>query len=102
MTEKGPGIDVVLPCLNEAAALPRVLAGLPDTFRPIVVDNRSTDGSAAITRALGATVVFDPLTGFGWAAHAGLKSRHKSPTSDSPGPAGSTGTTPGRKTMRPR
>ncbi|WP_427136341.1 glycosyltransferase family 2 protein [Pseudarthrobacter sp. S9] len=72
MTEKGAGIDVVLPCLNEAAALPRVLAGLPATFRPIVVDNGSTDGSAAIARALGATVVFEPRTGFGWAAHAGL------------------------------
>lgn len=72
MTEKGPRIDVVLPCLNEAAALPRVLAGLPDIFRPIVVDNGSTDGSAAIARALGATVVFEPRTGFGWAAHAGL------------------------------
>ncbi|WP_426996997.1 glycosyltransferase family 2 protein [Pseudarthrobacter sp. N5] len=72
MTEKGPGIDVVLPCLNEAAALPRVLAEFPANFRPIVVDNGSIDGSAAIARALGATVVFEPRTGFGWAAHAGL------------------------------
>ncbi|MFQ4149559.1 glycosyltransferase [Arthrobacter sp. LAPM80] len=54
--------------MNEEAALPRVVAGLPDIFRPIVVDN----GSTAITCALGATVVFEPRTGFGWAAHAGL------------------------------
>ncbi len=72
ITDQGPNIDVVLPCLNEAAALPRVLAGLPDTFRPIVVDNGSTDGSAAIAHALGAILVFEPRTGFGWAAHAGL------------------------------
>ncbi|GAB3870690.1 hypothetical protein GCM10029964_005660 [Kibdelosporangium lantanae] len=37
-------IDVVLPCLNEAAALPVVLAALPAGYRPIVVDNGSTDG----------------------------------------------------------
>src|ERR1700691_6134452 len=45
---------------------------MPDGFRPIVVDNRSTDGSAEIARSLGATVVPEPARGFGAAAHAGL------------------------------
>ncbi|WP_326632768.1 glycosyltransferase family 2 protein [Nonomuraea fuscirosea] len=65
-------IDVVLPCLDEAAALPWVLGRMPDGFHPIVVDNGSTDGSAGIAAALGATVVSEPRPGFGAACHAGL------------------------------
>ncbi len=65
-------VDVVLPCLNEAGALPWVLAQLPEGYRAIVVDNGSTDGSADIARAAGATVVHETRRGFGAAAHAGL------------------------------
>ncbi|MGH2736465.1 MAG: glycosyltransferase family 2 protein [Actinomycetota bacterium] len=64
--------DVVLPVLNEAEALPRVLAAMPTGFRPIVVDNNSTDGSAVIARGLGATVISEPSRGFGAACFAGL------------------------------
>ncbi|MFF5724350.1 glycosyltransferase family 2 protein [[Kitasatospora] papulosa] len=64
--------DIVLPCLDESEALPRVLARVPDGWRAIVVDNGSTDGSAAIARSLGATVVHEPRRGFGSACHAGL------------------------------
>lgn len=66
------GADVVLPCLNEAAALPWVLQRVPPGWRAIVVDNGSTDGSADIARELGATVVTEPRRGFGAACHAGL------------------------------
>ena len=65
-------IDVVLPVLDEAAAIPQVLAGLPSGFRPIVVDNGSTDGSARAARAGGALVVDEPHRGFGAACYAGL------------------------------
>ena len=65
-------VDVILPCLNEASALPWVLERMPDGFRPIVVDNGSTDGSGEVARSLGATVVTEPARGFGAAAHAGL------------------------------
>jgi glycosyltransferase involved in cell wall biosynthesis len=65
-------IDVVLPCLNEAAALPWVLDRMPDGHRPIVVDNGSTDGSAELAAARGALVVREPRRGFGAACHAGL------------------------------
>jgi dTDP-L-rhamnose 4-epimerase len=65
-------IDVVLPVLDEAAALPRVLASLPSGYRPIVVDNGSTDGSAALARAHGASVVHEPQRGFGAACATGL------------------------------
>jgi glycosyltransferase involved in cell wall biosynthesis len=64
-------VDVILPCLNEAPALPWILNRMPAGFRPIVVDNRSTDGSAEVARSLGATVVPEPTRGFGAAAHAG-------------------------------
>ncbi|WP_238016813.1 glycosyltransferase [Dactylosporangium sp. AC04546] len=64
--------DVVLPCLNEAAALPWVLSRMPAGYHPIVADNGSSDGSAAIAAAHGATVVTAAPRGFGAAAHAGL------------------------------
>ncbi|MEV7995425.1 glycosyltransferase family 2 protein [Streptomyces sp. NPDC086077] len=67
-----PPVDVVLPCLNEADALPWVLERIPAGWRALVVDNGSTDGSADVARALGATVVQEPRRGFGAACHAGL------------------------------
>src|SRR5581483_6609572 len=65
-------IDVVLPCLNEADALPWVLSRMPSGYRPIVADNGSDDGSAAIAARYGARVVHVPQRGFGAACHAGL------------------------------
>ncbi|MFJ9643981.1 glycosyltransferase family 2 protein [Streptomyces sp. NPDC004244] len=65
-------VDVVLPCLNEAEALPWVLARIPAGWRALVVDNGSTDGSADLARSLGATVVSESRRGFGAACHAGL------------------------------
>ncbi|MEU8223270.1 glycosyltransferase family 2 protein [Kribbella sp. NPDC048915] len=66
-------VDLVLPCLNEAAALPWILERLPHDIRPIVVDNGSTDGSPGIAAELGATVVRCELKGYGAACHAGLE-----------------------------
>lgn len=65
-------IDVVLPVLDEAEAIPFVLAAFPAGYRPIVVDNGSSDGSAEIARELGALVVTEPQPGFGSACFAGL------------------------------
>lgn len=64
--------DVVLPCLDEAAALPWVLARMPLGYRAIVADNGSTDGSPQIAADLGARVVAASPRGFGAACHAGL------------------------------
>jgi glycosyltransferase involved in cell wall biosynthesis len=66
-------LDVVLPCLDEAAALPWVLSRMPPGARPIVVDNGSTDGSPDIAASLGATVVSEWRRGYGAACHAGLE-----------------------------
>ncbi|MFE9612175.1 glycosyltransferase family 2 protein [Streptomyces sp. NPDC006012] len=69
-----PAVDVVLPCLDEAAALPWVIGRIPAGWRALVVDNGSTDGSADVARGLGATVVHERRRGFGSACHAGLLS----------------------------
>ena len=66
--------DVILPVLDEAEALPGVLAAMPDGYRPIVVDNGSVDGSDRIAARLGALVISEPRRGFGSACYAGLMS----------------------------
>ena len=65
-------VDVILPALDEAGAVPGVLAAMPAGYRPIVVDNGSSDGTGRIAAELGATVVEEPERGFGAAAAAGL------------------------------
>src|SRR5689334_13071045 len=65
-------ISVVVPAFNEASALPNTLAHLAvatqrlreaagAAVEVIVVDNGSTDGTADIARASGATVVCEPV-----------------------------------------
>ena len=66
-------IDVVLPALDEAAALPKVLERMPAGYRAIVVDNGSTDATSDVARAHGAVVVEEPVPGFGAACYAGLR-----------------------------
>lgn len=63
---------VVMPCLDEAPALPWVLSRMPAGYRSIVADNGSTDGSAQVAAAHGAIVAPVPQRGYGAAAHAGL------------------------------
>ena len=72
---------VVIPVLNEAAALPALLAAMPPGFTAVVADNGSTDGSGDIARQAGAVVVLEPERGFGAACWAG--SSPPSPTTAS-------------------
>lgn len=65
-------IDVVLPVLDEAGALPWVLGRLLPGYHAVVVDNGSSDGSAEIAAGLGATVIHESRRGYGAAVHAGL------------------------------
>jgi len=66
------GVAVIIPALNEAASLPLVLSDLPGVGRVIVVDNGSTDATAEVARAHGATVVGEPQRGYGAACLRGL------------------------------
>lgn len=69
----GGDVTVVLPCLDEAGALPGVLAAVPSGWVVLVVDNGSTDGSPEIAARLGAQVVHEPRRGYGAAVHTGLE-----------------------------
>lgn len=63
---------MILPVLDEAEAIPRVLGAMPEGYHPIVVDNGSADGSGRIAAGLGAEVVREAQRGFGAACYAGL------------------------------
>jgi glycosyltransferase involved in cell wall biosynthesis len=66
-------VDVVIPALNEAQAIPLVLNEIPRWVRQvIVVDNGSTDGTGEIAAAAGAQVVPELRRGYGYACLAGL------------------------------
>ncbi len=74
-----PQISVVLPCLDEEAAIGAVVDQAWDgiersgrTGEVIVVDNGSTDRSGAVASEHGATVVFEPRRGYGSAYLAGV------------------------------
>ncbi len=65
--------DVILPALDEAAAIVWVLDRMPVGYRPIVVDNGSTDATAHLAEQAGALVIHEPIRGFGSACWAGLQ-----------------------------
>jgi len=68
-------ISVVIPVYNDADFLRTCLRALAQQRRPadeiVVVDNNSTDASAAIARAAGVRLVTEPLQGIWPAAAAG-------------------------------
>ena len=74
MGDGGP-IDVIIPAYNEEASIDRVLGDLPRTLvrRVLVVDNGSTDRTAAVAAAAGALVVHEPTRGYGSACLAGIR-----------------------------
>jgi 4,4'-diaponeurosporenoate glycosyltransferase len=66
-----PPISVIVPARNEAAMIGRVVAGVRHQVgagdEVIVVDDHSSDGTAELARAQGATVVAAPALPVGWA-----------------------------------
>lgn len=66
-------VIVVIPALNEAAAIGAVLAEIPAWVEQVIlVDNGSTDNTAHIARAAGATVINETRRGYGYACMAGV------------------------------
>ncbi len=68
-------IAIIIPALNEEDALQQLLAELPRDFAQwiIVVDNGSTDRTAAVARSAGAIVASEPTRGYGRACLKGLQ-----------------------------
>jgi glycosyltransferase involved in cell wall biosynthesis len=74
MADKTPIINVVIPAMNEEAAIGKVIAEIPpQVSRIIVVNNGSTDNTAAVARAAGAEVIDVPQAGYGRACLAGIQ-----------------------------
>jgi len=68
-----PQIRVIIPALNEQESIPLVLAEIPDIVcEIIVVSNGSTDLTAGIAAAGGATVLSEPRRGYGYACLKGI------------------------------
>ena len=66
-------VTVVIPCLNEEEGIQKVLARIPEFIdEVIVVDNGSTDKTAAIARKMGARVIRETVRGYGRAYKTGL------------------------------
>ena len=60
-------IELIIPARNEERSIGRVLGEIPPGLytRILVVDNGSTDQTAAVARAAGATVLGEPRRGYG-------------------------------------
>lgn len=71
-------IAVIIPALNEAGNIAGLVAELRAvvTAEIIVVDNDSTDDTAAVAAAAGARVVTEPRRGYGYACAAGVAAAH--------------------------
>jgi len=82
-----PRVSVIIPAHNEAGAIALVLAEIPAGLAQevIVVDNNSTDNTAEIARAGGATVLREPRPGYGYACLAGMAHAFGRPQSEQPG-----------------
>lgn len=66
-------IVCIIPALNEADAISRVISEVPDWVdRVIVADNGSTDATADVAGSAGALVVSEPQRGYGAACLAGI------------------------------
>jgi len=65
-TEKGSGISVVIPTLNEAETVGRIIEGcMPYADELLVVDGHSTDGTGDVVRGYGVKVILDNGKGKG-------------------------------------
>ncbi len=71
-TPRLSNVVVIIPALNEEDSLPLVLNDLPEVGDVIVVDNGSSDATASVAVAGGASVVHESRRGYGAACLCGL------------------------------
>src|SRR5215813_7526367 len=72
---KGQRITVIIPCLNEEQGVEKVLRAMPEFVdEKIVVDNASTDRTAAVAGSLGAQVIREDVRGYGRSYKRGFAS----------------------------
>ena len=70
---KGLRITVIIPCLNEEQGIEKVMRRMPEFVdEVIVVDNNSTDRTAAVAESLGARVIREHVRGYGRAYKKGF------------------------------
>lgn len=76
MSTPAPTLTLIIPALDEAESIGLQLSTLPRHLfaQILVVDNGSTDGTAAAARTAGAEVIVEPRRGYGRACRAGLAS----------------------------
>lgn len=69
-----PKISVIIPALNEEESIGQVLNDLPGEIveEVIVVDNGSNDNTVTVANSLGASVIPEPLKGYGAACLRGI------------------------------
>ena len=67
-------MDVIIPAFNEARSIGRVIADIPVDLvnEVIVVNNASTDNTAEMAMHAGATVLHEPIQGYGKACLTGI------------------------------
>lgn len=85
MRNANPIVDVIIPAYNEESSIGHVLQDIPmDCVREVIVcNNGSTDSTASVASAAGATVVDQPLPGYGHACLKGIEYvRNKTITPD--------------------
>lgn len=70
-----PQIDVIIPAFNEENSIDKVLADIPmDLVREVIVcNNASTDKTAEVASKAGATLVEQPIKGYGNACLKGME-----------------------------
>ena len=70
---RGKRISVVIPCHNEEEGVRATIEQMPPIVDEVlVVDNASTDGTAAVAKELGARVVYEARKGYGRAYKTGF------------------------------
>lgn len=69
----GSRIAVIIPARDEALSIAKVIGEVPDWADAIIVaDNGSRDATASEARRAGATIVSEPMPGYGAACLAGI------------------------------